>query len=106
MQDFKWSKEEKKIARKMFEVAYKRECTDLIQKIQSKAAHLSGPNDIWSLHDFMSKKIRTIGRKYDYRYSVLPLVFAQLIKDGWLTIDELRGLSEEKINWMNKISAL
>ena len=103
MQDFKWSKEEKKIARKMFDVAYKRECTDLIKKIQSKAAHLSAPNDIWSLHDFMSKEIRAIGRKYDYRYSVLLLVFAQLIKDGWLTVDELKGLTEDKINWINKL---
>ena len=103
MQDFSWSKEEKKLARKIFDVAYKRECTDLIKKIQSQAVDLSAPEDIWSLHDFMSKKIRTIGRKYDYRYSVLLLVFAQLIKGEWLTIDELKGLSEDKINGINKL---
>ena len=103
MQDVKWSKEEKKIARKVFDMAYKRECTDFINKIQSKAAHLSAPNDIWRLHDFMSKEIRAIGRKYDYRYSVLLLVFARLIKDGWLTVDELSGLSEDKINCLTKI---
>jgi len=54
----------------------------------------------------MSKEIRIIGRKYDYRYSVLLIVFAQLIKDGWLTVDELKGLTEDKINWMSKILAL
>jgi hypothetical protein len=51
----------------------------------------------------MSKEVRNIGKKYDYRYSVLLLVFAHLIKDEWLTIDELRGLSEDKLNRINKL---
>jgi hypothetical protein len=101
MHDFNWSIAEKKIARDIFDVTYSRECADLIKRIQAKAAKLSDPEDIWSLHDFITKQIRAIGKKYDYRYSVLLLVFAQLIKDGWLTIDELRGFSEDKIDRIN-----
>ena len=33
MDDFKWSKTEKKIAREAFEKAYELECSDLIEKI-------------------------------------------------------------------------
>jgi hypothetical protein len=98
MNDIKWSKAEKKIARKAFDLAYDRECTDLIKKIQSKAEKLSVPEDIWNLHDFMTKEIRNIGKTYDYRYSVLLRVLTRLIRDGWLNFDELEGLSEEKLS--------
>ena len=103
MNDIKWSKEEKKTARKAFDLAYERECTDLIKKIQSKAEKLSAPEDIWNLHDFMTKEIRNIGKTYDYRYSVLLRVFAQLIRDEWLDINELEGLSEDKLNRINNL---
>ena len=103
MLDIKWSKGEKKAARKAFDVAYKRECADLIKRIQAKAEKLYVPEDLWNLHDYMDKEIINFGKKYDYRYSVLLLVFAQLIKDGWLTLDELKGLSEEKLERINKL---
>ncbi len=103
MRDLKWSKAEKKIARRAFDMAYARECADLIKKIQTKAEKLSDPEDIWKFHDFMRNEAREIGKKYDYRYSVLHLVFAGLLKDGWLTKDELKGLSEDKLNRINRL---
>jgi hypothetical protein len=103
MRDIQWSKAEKKTARKALDVAYHRECADLIEKIQSKAQKLSVPEDIWNLHDFMTKEIRNIGKTYDYRYSVLLWVFARLIKDEWLNIDELEGLSEDKLSRIKNI---
>ena len=36
-------------------------------------------------------------KKYDYRYSVLPSVFARLIREGWLSFEKLEGLGEDKI---------
>ena len=60
MNAIKWSKAEKKTARKAFDLAYNRECAALIKRIQSKAEKLSVPDDIWNLHDFMMKEIRNI----------------------------------------------
>jgi len=97
MDEFKWSKKEKKIAREAFDKAYERECSDLAEKIRSEANNLNKPEDIWRLHDFMSKKLKDIGKTYDYRYSVLILVFARLINDGWLDYDDLKGLTEDKV---------
>ena len=97
MEDVKWSKTEKKIARAAFEKAYERECFDFVEKIRFEAEKLSKPDDIWRLHDFMSKKIKEIGEKYDYRYSVLILVLARLIKEQWLDYKDLKGLAETKI---------
>ncbi len=106
MHHVKWSKAEKKIARKAFDLAYERECAGLIRKIQAKAEKLSDPDDIWKLHNFMKKEIRNIGQTYDYRYSVLIWVLARLVKDGWLTIDDLKGLSEDKLKRINNLMDL
>jgi hypothetical protein len=103
MHDIKWTKVEKKTARKAFDLAYNRECTDLIKKIQSKAEKLSAPENVWNLHDFMKKEIGNIGKAYDYRYSVLLRVLARLIRDEWLKIDDLEGLSEDKLSRINNL---
>lgn len=95
--DIKWSETEKRIARKAFEIAYERECTDLARKVRAKAEKITEPDDIWRLHDFLTRKKKEIDKKYDYRYSVLILIFARLIKEGWLDFDDLKGLAEEKI---------
>ncbi len=106
MLNVKWSKAEKKVARKAFDLAYERECASLIKEIQAKAEKLSDSEDIWKLHNFMEKEIKNIGQTYDYRYSVLIWVFARLVKDGWLTINDLKGLSEDKLNRINKLLEL
>ena len=92
-----WSKKEKAIARRAFENAYEKECKDLIEKIQKRASEAKEPSDIWRLHDFLTKKGKEIENKYDYRYSMLILVFARLMQEGWLTVEEIEGLSEDKI---------
>lgn len=43
---------------------------------------------------------RKIERKYDYRYSQLPWVVGQLIRQGRIQEAELAGLSEEKLNYI------
>ena len=92
-----WSKKEKTVARRAFEGAYEKECKDLIEKIQKRANEAKDPSDIWHLHDFLNKRIKEIENKYDYRYSVLILVFARLMEEGWITAEEIEGLSEDKI---------
>ncbi len=97
MNHVKWSKTEKKIAREAFEKAYERECSYLAGRIHEKANQIKKPDDIWRLHDFLSEKRKEVDEKYDYRYSVLNLVFGRLIKDRWLDFTDLEGLDEEKI---------
>jgi len=98
MMEQNWSKKEKAIAKRAFENAYEKECKDLIEKIQKRASEAKGPPDIWRLRDFLTKRIKEIENKYDYRYSMLILVFARLMQEGWITVDEIEGLSEDKIS--------
>jgi hypothetical protein len=46
----------------------------------------------------LTERRREIDRKYDYRYSVLPLVFAELVKQGRIAENDLQGLAPEKID--------
>jgi|LGVE01.1.fsa_nt_gb hypothetical protein len=96
MNKIRWSKTGKKKARGAFEKAYGRECAELGRKIRAKAKELSGPDYIWRLHDFLTEKRRKLDLKYDYRYLVLICVFAALIKEGWLSVEELDGVGEDK----------
>jgi hypothetical protein len=103
MRDFKWSKTEKKIARAAFENAYQRECSEIIEKIRTKAKKISKPDNIWRFHDFLTEKRDEIDEKYDYRYSKLIFVFSRLINEGWLEFSDLEGLAADKIDRMESL---
>ncbi len=72
-------------------------------KISQQAEKIKEPAGIWHLKDFVNKRVREIENRYDYRYSVLILVFAGLMKDGSLNFEDLRGLSQEKIDVINAL---
>jgi hypothetical protein len=98
MNSDKWTKKEKTVARRAFDNAYRRECGDIINRIREIANNASTPDDMWQLYDFFDEKRKEIYIKYDYRYSVLILVFARLLKEGWITVNDLEGLKEDKID--------
>jgi hypothetical protein len=98
-----WSEIEEKIARKAFKKAYEREIDALIEEVRKKGSKLAELDQVWHLHDFLSARRHDIDGKYDYRYSVLIFVFARLLKEGWLDLDELKGLEPDKLT---KIIAL
>ena len=101
MNDTAWSKAEKKIAKEAFSMAYQRESKKIIKEI--KNYKLEEPDDIWSLSEMLNKREKEIDQIYDYRYSQLVMVFAILIKRGFLSIKELEGLSEDKLDRITKI---
>jgi hypothetical protein len=63
------------------------------------------PDDgvIWEIHGYLSSKHGEIERKYDYRYSVLILVFSRLVSEGWLAMDELSGIGAEKLDMIRQL---
>jgi len=95
--DTKWTKKEKLIAREIFHRAYERECMSIADNLKNMINEVSSPDDLWKVRNYLSKTLKNVERKYDFRYSVLILVFAQLMKGGWIEENELTGLSEDKI---------
>ncbi|MGV0024856.1 hypothetical protein [Phormidesmis priestleyi] len=99
----KWTDTEKKIAQTVFDQAYKREIEALLKQVREQAGTIVEVGDLWQLHDFLSAKRHEVEGKYDYQYPALLFVFAGLVKEGWLHLNELEGLSQDKLS---KVAAL
>jgi Photoprotection regulator fluorescence recovery protein len=106
MYEFKWSHAEKMVARRAFHKALGEELEALIREAKIRATRVEEPPDLWNLENWLTERRREIDRRYDYRYSVLPLVFAHLLRDGRLTEDDLNGLKQEKLDLIRRAAAL
>ena len=93
----RWSPAEKKIARSAFDEAYQRQCASIRARATKILATGSAPSDLWKLHDYLSVQRRATDKIYDYRYSRLFTVFARLMIEKWLSVADLTGLQESKI---------
>ena len=98
-----WSQTEEQIAKQALQTAYKRETSALIASIRDRAGSITELNDLWYLHDLLSTKRHEIDGKYSYNFSTIVFDFARLVKEGWLSLEDLQGL---KADVLSKISAL
>lgn len=105
MLDLKWSPGEKKIARAAFDAALSREGSDIRGRVEAMLRASTDPAEIWRVRDYLNDKAREFDQKYDFRYSVLIGVFAQLLAEGWLNFEELAGLRSEKLDLLRDASA-
>ncbi|MEA3433537.1 MAG: hypothetical protein U9R13_03055 [Campylobacterota bacterium] len=97
----KWTKSQKVHARKLFDLALEREYDTLIAEINK--SEIKTRDDVWELYEMLGKKRKELNGKYDYRYSQLIFVFAQLVRGGYLTLEELEPIGEEKLNQIEKM---
>jgi Photoprotection regulator fluorescence recovery protein len=98
-----WSEIEQQVAQNAFQTAYQRETSALIREIREHASEITELDDIWRLHDFLSARRHAIDGKYDYDHAALLFVFARLVKEEWLKLEDLSGLEQNKLA---KIAAL
>ncbi|MGB3496256.1 MAG: hypothetical protein WBA57_26245 [Elainellaceae cyanobacterium] len=98
-----WSVAEKKIVENAFSQAHQRESEALLQLVQRAAEAIATLEDAWQLNDFLSSKRHEIDGKYDDQPAMLLFTLAALVREGWLSLQELNGLDSEKLR---RISAL
>ena len=101
-----WTTTEETIAQKAFDIAYKREISSLMSSVRQQVGSLQEVDDMWRLHDYLSVKRHEVDGRYDYRLPMLVFVFAGLVKDGWLSIEELEGLGSDKIAKIASLSRM
>ena len=99
----KCSQTEEKIAKQALQTAYTRETSDLIDTVRARAGSITELEDLWYLHDLLSTKRYEIDGKYAYNLPTIVFDLARLVKEGWLHLDDLKGLKPEMLS---KISAL
>jgi hypothetical protein len=104
--NFDWSPAEKKLARKAFENALRQELDELIADTKRRANAIENPDDIWQLVGHLTERRKQIDARYDYRYSVLPSVFTDLIQKGRLHEQDLNGLGEDKLAEIRRLLKL
>ena len=97
MRDMHWAAKEKTIARRAFDRALHRELEATIQEARQIAARIKEPDELWELERHLTQRRKEIDAKYEFKYSVLLLVLADLVREGRINLDELHGLGEDKL---------
>jgi hypothetical protein len=92
-----WSRSEKAIARKVFDVALGQELHEVIQEAKKMASRIQQPSDLWDLEYYLTQRRKEIDRKYDVRGSRLTDVLGRLLYENRLGEEDLRGLPEDKM---------
>ena len=106
IRDLKWSPAEKAIARKAFERALQQDLEAVIREARKMAEKIEQPSDLWELERYLTERRKEIDRQYDYRYSVLLFVFADLIRKGRLREEDLHGMSEDKLGYIRSYARI
>lgn len=88
-----WTETDQKIAQEALKKAYTRETEALVAEINQKASQITQISDIWALNDYLNSRRYGIDGKYDFRESTSVFLLAQLVKEKWLTLDELTDLT-------------
>lgn len=104
--NLKWSASEKKVARRAYEAALERALAKIMAEFKARAAAAATPSEMWAIEDYLRLRRREIDDIFDYRYSKLPLVFARLIREGFLDEASLSDLSEEKQEIVRRLLSL
>ncbi len=94
--DLKWSPSEKKVARSAFDAALEAALGKAITDFKNKASAVATFSDMWEIEDYLRQQRRNLDQMFDYRYSQLIVVFASLIREGYLDEKLLVGLSQDK----------
>ncbi len=104
MENLKWSKSEKEIARCVFDRALIEEKDKFIAQFKSRTSRIDDVSQIWEVVEWAERKARYIDTTYRYRYSQLITVFAHLIAERKVNLEELQGLSPDKIESIKRFS--
>lgn len=92
-----WTASEQSIAREAFDRAYGRAVEQLVVSVRQKSELLNSAETVWQLHDYLSIERHTIEGRFDFRLEGILFIFASLVKDHLLQIEELAGLDAEKL---------
>ena len=97
MREMHWSPKEKAIARRVFDRALHQELDETIRGAKRLAERIERPDELWVLERHLTQRRKQIDAKYEFKYSSVLLLLAELIRESRIGLDELHGLSEDKL---------
>ncbi|MCP9800798.1 hypothetical protein [Synechococcus sp. RedBA-s] len=99
-----WSDSEQAIAEAAFSCAYGRAVQSVIGTVRSEADSISTAEALWRLHDYLSTQRHVMEGRFDFRLDGILFVFASLVKDNLLELQELDGLDADKLSKIKAMS--
>jgi tetratricopeptide (TPR) repeat protein len=69
------------------------------------AAKIRQASELWELKHHLTQLGKEIDRKYEHKYSTIVLSFADLVREGRLAAEDLRGLSEDELGSIRQHAA-
>lgn len=106
LRSLKWSAKEKSVARRAFDRALKLELDDVLREAKDRVSRIEEASELWELERWLTQRRQQIDREFDFRYSVLPYVFARLLRESRLIDDDFQGLSQDKLGLIRQLAAL
>lgn len=101
-----WNHTELKISQQVLKKAYQLETEALMTQVRSQITNMTNINQLWQVHDLLSAKRYDLDGKYDNREQMLVFTFAQLLKEGWINLEELNGLDSAKLAKISSLSKM
>lgn len=101
---WKWSAKEKLAARRAFNLALDRELAAVTQEVKQRAERIKEASDLWEMETWLTEQRERIDLTFDFRYSVLARVFATLLRERRISLGELRGLAQEKLDTIERLA--
>ena len=95
---------EKKLARKAFDQALQTELDEVLHEARTRMAAVKNMAELWDLHHHLGKRRDQIDARYDYRYSRLIELFAILLAEKRLSLADLSGLEEDKLQEISRLA--
>jgi hypothetical protein len=101
-----WTTKEIEISQRVLNKAYQRETETLVVEVRHKINNMTDIEQLWQVHDTLSAKRYDLDGKYDAREPMLIFTFAQLLKEGWISLEELSGLHQAKLAKISSLSKI
>ena len=92
-----WTSAEHGVARHAFNIAHERAIQRLVSSIRERACALTSDETVWEFHDFLSIERHAIEGRFAFQLDGILFVFASLVKEDLLQLDELAGLEADKL---------
>ena len=103
LRSLQWSAKEKAVARRAFDRALKLELDDVLREAKDRVSRIEEASGLWEMERWLTRRRQQIDREFDFRYSVLPHVFARLLRERRLIDDDLQGLSRDKLDLIQQL---
>jgi hypothetical protein len=104
MKEETWSGAEKKWARKIFGELLQKECDLIINVTRELTNKATSQNDLIEINRYLTKSLKEINRKYDYRYSQLITLFGETLAEGMISESDLKVFSTDKVEHIRSIA--